>query len=413
MGTLAGVTLLAAAAIAIVAPPQASATAFCAVEEDPCSSENTYGLPLELGLSANGLATFSGATNVTCSASTASMSLTEESGEDLVGKLSSLTFTECTSGCTVTAQSQPYKVAVEETGSWDGTAELTGAEAGKKVQFKTVCSGIECVYGSSKVTMKAEGGKPATLATNGSSFAKESGSFFCTSTMTWGASYSITEYEPAFLVNSGSSTTLCQTKPLVQKEGEGGEYLECEAGKSYSGPISGTLSNSKLAYVESIDGVIKGAVTCTQSTFAGEFRVNGTSVKGKGITGWTMTTGGGKCASTVEGLANEANVTFEGLPYSVSRIVYLSATPSEGALTVAKPSGQPVLKLTFGAVVCQFERTSTSATLYNDNGGEPTEILIQSNWTRTNMEAKCPLKVKLGNSLEITRPGGKLYVAES
>lgn len=413
MGTLAGAALLAVAAIALVAASQAAATTFCAVEEDPCSAESTYGLPLEFGLSANGQATFSAATNMTCSGTTGSVELTEESGEDLIGKLSSLTFTGCSSGCTITAQSQPYEIAVEETSSWDGTVELTGTEAGKKVQFKTVCSGLECVYGSSKVTMKAEGGNPAALIANGSSFAKESGSFFCTSTMTWSASYSITEYEPVFLVNAGASTTLCQAKPLVQKDGEGREYLECEAGKSYSGSISGTLSKSNLASIESTDGVIKGAVTCTQSTFAGEFRANGTSVKGKGITAWTMTTNNGKCASTVAGLANEANVTFEGLPYSVSRISYLSATPGEGALTIAKPNAQPTLKLTFGTVVCQYERTSTSTGFFNDNGAEPTEIIVVSYWTRTNVEAKCPLKVKLENGLEVTRPGGKLYVAES
>jgi len=97
--------------------------------------------------------------------------------------ISTLSFSSCSEGCTVTASKLPYYGGyIFEPAA--GNAKLSLLISG----FAFKCGSSECTYNGYLTELPAEGGKPANIHIN-KSLKEEAGSFFCPEAVQWEADY--------------------------------------------------------------------------------------------------------------------------------------------------------------------------------------------------------------------------------
>jgi hypothetical protein len=138
------------AAMAFLGAGTASAH-WCKIKETSCSAGNQYPIGTKIALKSTS-AKLTGTLTTEC-ASLAELELTEVSGTELKGKITSLSFTNCTIGCVAT---------VNENGTFDDKATTNGNGTalilGVKVTL-TKCLGFgTCVAKGADVTMNVTGG---------------------------------------------------------------------------------------------------------------------------------------------------------------------------------------------------------------------------------------------------------------
>lgn len=340
--TIAGlVSLLALALLAVTGAGVASATALCEMNESPCPAKAWYQLAPEISGKAKSPSMVASPFTEKCGQSALVGESTEEPEETkapVIGKITSLTFTECTPCSTAQAANLPYKTSIAHTEGGKGTVTVESSGAGVPQLKLSKCSGgATCVYGASKITLKFSGGKPASIAAESVSLKLEEGSkVSCGETLSLTSTYSLETPSVMYASTTPRLATLCS----VETEEEEGEPV-CPEGKEYEGKIEADLDKepAKVTF-ESAEEKATGTVSCEESTILGEFKSNGKATsKSGGITSISM---GDKesspCTSTV-GEAAEAEVEWLQEPYFRSR--FGMDPPALGTMTITNQPGFP------------------------------------------------------------------------
>jgi YD repeat-containing protein len=189
------------AALATLGAPSASATALCAVKENPCRYESEFaaGTKIEAPLVSGTKATFlTNAGNVACTTSVISGETTSGGAKEkaVEAKVSGLTFTGCKFGetsCTVTVLHLPYSASF----SSPETFKMEHAEGvGATVKCGLL---VNCTFTTKKAELKATGGNPAILTA--SKIPLERKGTICPAEAFFDAEYSVAQPKPLFLVS--------------------------------------------------------------------------------------------------------------------------------------------------------------------------------------------------------------------
>ena len=203
---LAGIAAI--AAMAFLGAGTASATKLCktAAEAGACASSYASGTKISASSTEALLKTNLG--TVICKKSAVSGKTTTAgggAGVPVAGTVETLTFSECKLGstsCTATAVHLTYTASVAWTSGNNGTFTVgkgTGGAPGAHV----VCGSlIDCTFTGEGIQLDVDGGAPALVLAKEEVLAKESGGFFCPSTSTWTATYSVSTPTPLFISQS-------------------------------------------------------------------------------------------------------------------------------------------------------------------------------------------------------------------
>lgn len=167
-----GLALFATALIGVASASAYQETVLCKANVEVCKGENVSGYaftssPVEAKFD------FGESKKVQCSSQMIR-------GED--ERISTLSFSGCTEGCTASATGLPYYASMYEPVAGSGKMEMfVGGLA-----FK--CGTSECVYKGSASGLPVEGGTPANVHVS-KTLKEEAGSFFCPKTVQWEADY--------------------------------------------------------------------------------------------------------------------------------------------------------------------------------------------------------------------------------
>lgn len=192
-----GLAVVAALALmALAGAASASATTVCSNSGtgSACASGKEYSGGFSASLKTGTTATLtSGFITVKCSVSGVGGTVATNGS----GTITSLTFSECTSGlgactaATTASAGNPWSGAVTHTSADDGTMSVNNVEG------EFTCAGTKCVYGAATAGGSGEivvnGGEAATVTATKVPLSKKAGSSsLCSSTATWSGDYNVT-----------------------------------------------------------------------------------------------------------------------------------------------------------------------------------------------------------------------------
>ncbi len=303
-----------------------------------------------------------------------SSSLTESE----ISRISALSFSGCTEGCTVKANSLPYGDAYFELS--EGSSKLLIYNAGSgEPKLAVKCGTAECVFSASSIETEFKGGKTASIPVSKVLTEKEK-SFFCPETVKWTATY----------LTSPSSLFVS----YLSIEGAG----FCEANEelcpqeSVITEIFNTLSPPGMTVGKLVAG---GSITCTEGFFVirREEPYNPESL-------WRYKpTSFHKCTSATY---TSCTVRYEGQPYG-SEII-----PTEGGNGEVRVSEWPVSEntpaLKIGCTYLETPFTCVYATpefpLEFTGGASATVFEAASLERSTGSAFFCPEEVSLSGEYE-------------
>ena len=236
-----GLIVVVLAAMSMVGSGSAYAEeiALCKVNETFCKAANVASE--EFTATSEATLDFGEAGIVKCSSS-----LTESE----ISRISALSFSGCTEGCTVKANSLPYGDAYFELS--EGSSKLLIYNAGNgEPKLAVKCGTAECVFSVSSIETEFKGGKAALIPMSEVLTEKEK-SFFCPETVKWSATYltSPSSLFVSYLAIEGPG--FCE----VNKELCPQESVITEA-------VS-TLSSTGMTVGKLVAG---GSITCTTGSF--------------------------------------------------------------------------------------------------------------------------------------------------
>jgi hypothetical protein len=204
--SLAGIAAI--AAMAFLGAGTASATRLCKTAAGAGTCGSIYGAGTKISASSTEATLVTSLGTVVCKKSTVGGKTTTAgggAGVPVAGTVESLTFSECKLGstsCTATAVHLNYTATVAWTSGNNGTFTVgkgTGGAPGAHV----VCgSFIDCTFTGEGIQLDVDGGEPALVLAKEEVLAKEAGGFFCPSSSTWTATYTVTAPNPLFISNS-------------------------------------------------------------------------------------------------------------------------------------------------------------------------------------------------------------------
>lgn len=195
------------ALMAFVGAGTASADTLCKVNTNPCPEGSRYTLPqpISAATAAGVPAVLSaGSFEVRCDSSSSGEATGTNGAGDIIGQITSLTFTNCSGSCKQVKENKgnnlPYNaVATATTG---GNGEMTVASGGSGSPGATLegCTifNVTCTYGKSEVTLTMEGGNPAHLKAN-VTLERTGGSGLCPATGGWTADYVVSTPNPVWI----------------------------------------------------------------------------------------------------------------------------------------------------------------------------------------------------------------------
>jgi hypothetical protein len=173
-----------------VAPPATAdeSTTLCTVNAEGCKAEDFAGEGFTATSSGETFFEFGGLGTVQCSST---MSRSE------AGQLIALSFTGCSSGCSVKALNLPYKTDLTEPALGNGVL-IISSNVGE-ARLAVACGGNECVYSIWAVATEVVGGEPAAVLVS-TSMTEVTKSFLCPKTAQWEGLYEFTSPSSAVYV---------------------------------------------------------------------------------------------------------------------------------------------------------------------------------------------------------------------
>jgi hypothetical protein len=145
----------------------ASALTLCKENKTPCPKAQIY--PKETVFSAtvdeNGVQFTGPVLTVHCPKGSTSVKFSEQSGNPMLGSMTSLSFEGCEGCQKVTAQSLPYASSLFLGSENEPLLSIENGGGGlPRLQF--ICLGVECTFGINKTELDVTGGKPAAVEAN-------------------------------------------------------------------------------------------------------------------------------------------------------------------------------------------------------------------------------------------------------
>jgi hypothetical protein len=195
--------------MALIGATSASATTLCKVEENPCAVGNRYPSGTEVSaklVAGNEAELKSSLGTVKCTESTSAGKTSEESGAELMGEQTSLTFSNCKLGstkCTVTSEHLNYLTRVLWLNLFPFFHITFGNSGSGKPRALVDCGSeaLKCFFGAESTLLKGESGAPAVLKAENVEFEREGGSgFLCPKESKWSATYEVTP-SPLWVAN--------------------------------------------------------------------------------------------------------------------------------------------------------------------------------------------------------------------
>jgi hypothetical protein len=184
----------------------------CAKLESPCASGNEYTGAITSNLKTGTTAVLTNNLDqVTCTASSMNGDITEatNANSNSTGRISSVSFSSCKDQfgqtCTVEVKNTPWHAelaATETAGKVNGNGKMTVGKLEKGFpEAKVVCGeSLNCNFGVESASVDVIGSSSSpTIKTTGLVMTRISG-FFCPSSATWDAEYTITKPTSLFVI---------------------------------------------------------------------------------------------------------------------------------------------------------------------------------------------------------------------
>jgi hypothetical protein len=169
----------------------AAETTLCKANESPCGGGNGYGAGTTLKATTGtvGLGSTGGSQNFTTSCASSTLEATLETATTPKGKISTLSWSECSYPIVVTS-----KGSLEIHHETEGNGQVT--VSGVSLEVKNTLWGT-CVYGGTIEGMKLTGGNPARLDVF-DYFERQGGSLFCPPQLMWLYEYEVQQPKPVY-----------------------------------------------------------------------------------------------------------------------------------------------------------------------------------------------------------------------
>lgn len=199
----------------------------------------------------------------------------------------------------------------------------------------------------------------------------------------------------------GTGTVLCKAKPEFV---EG--VLACPKGEGFTGiKVAGSLTSTATFKSAEGGGLV---VLCSQGEYRGEFNEDGTS-SGNGISELELGLKEGCTTNLPE--EPEAVVSLENPPYDASSFHYLGAESPQGAFTLAKSEGVPLLRIQ-SSITCVYLPSKVSGQVVN---GSPSQLNLQGEWKLAESTSEeCPALLGFFapfSLAQVAEEGSPLYIA--
>lgn len=332
IGLAAVAALMALSAIGVASASAEAEAVLCKANEEKCKGTNYIGYAFNANATALKF-NLSEAGTVQCNGA-----MVRDKNENVT----TLSFSSCTEGCTVTAKSLPYYADMYEPSGGNGKLAMTIVG----LAFK--CGTSECVYSGSLEKLSVTGGAPAVISIN-QTLNEEAGSILCPESVLWEAEYKIKAVTSAYVTKRATGEVFC-----THSEGPCGEEFS-RLSPSFS------LAPKAEFVISSLGGTTP--VKCTEAGFTL------TNVElHEPVEGWHFEPGaiGGCTASPY----TNCTATMESAPYATS----LKATgEGNGTISVTTMEGHtPTLSLSCKLSGTPFTcKLTVSSFTFTFLGGEP------------------------------------------
>jgi len=375
--------LLALGAMLLLGAGQAAAkrTVFCEVNEALCKGADVMGD--EFTAEAKAALHFSKGGTVECASSISQ-------GE--MGRITALSFGECSEGCTVKANGLPYVASYSSLSGGNAVLTIFG-DVTLRVTLAVKCKTAECVYASSPFPTEFEGGEPGNVYVSQSLVEKEE-SFFCPESVTWEGAYTLTSPASALYVANrlleGPVFCAANLEPCPQESIATGISSQL----TETGMVVGTLGGG-------------GTISCAGGFFL--FQNEEREAEGP----WRYKSGSfWECTSPTY---TACDVHFAGIPY---KALLFPEGEGNGQLQIVEGLGEvePTLEIGCTYLETPYECVySTPEFALGVNGGEP--ALLEESGTFLLVEgakAFCTPEVTLAAEYEASGPVGEgVFLAEA
>jgi hypothetical protein len=343
IGLAAVVALVAMSAIGVASASAEPEAVFCKVNVEKCTGANYLGYEFS-GVATGVKLKFSESGTVQCGGN-----MVRGEGEFI----STLSFTSCTEGCTVTAKGLPYFGNIYEPISGNGKLSMT-------VSLATKCGTSECVYSGSPSKIPVEGGTLETSAVRvNETLNEEAKSLLCPKSVQWEGEYKLKK--TAYVTKRATGHVFCALNTTP-----------CPAESTRLKNEFTLLSKTNLV-ISSLGGGIP--VTCTGAGF----HLDNVEIhepkdtwnyEASPITGCTASnpsyTG---CTAALEGSPFVSSLAPDG---KGNGTINVTASPKTPTLSLA-------CKLSGAAFTCKFTSTGFAVKF---TGGEPAKLTSTINMTR-------------------------------
>jgi hypothetical protein len=188
----------AVAAMALIGTATASATTLCKANESKCATANTWpiGTKVVSTLEAGTEAKLEGIITTKCKNSEV-VGETTKAGSPLIGKVTKVSFTNCTGCKTVKELHMPYEAKIAATTGGNGTLTTTTGGSGSPGSVLSECGGPgPCTAESASISLDVTGGLGGSEGADAKVVAEKEplslSGFLCLGSGAWSANYRIT-----------------------------------------------------------------------------------------------------------------------------------------------------------------------------------------------------------------------------
>jgi hypothetical protein len=331
IGLAAVLALTAMSAIGVAAASAEPEAVLCKANEEKCKGTNYIGYAFTASATGMKFKFSESGTTTQCDGT-----MVRSESESVT----TLSFSSCTEGCTVTAQSLPYTANISEPIAGNGKLTMTIAGLGIK------CGTSECVYSGKLEKLGVTGGTPALIKVN-NTLNEEAKSILCPKTVSWEGEYKLA-VTSAFVTKRATGPVFC----TVNK-------APCPAESTRLKPEFHLQPKTSFVF----NGLNGTAVSCTEAGFKLKNVTNFEPKPSWEYEGLTIT------GCTATGAYTGCTIALEVSPYSATLEPLKEAAGVINVKGVIKPPTLSVAcKLAGAPFTCKYASTGFPIKFF---GGEP------------------------------------------
>jgi len=328
--------LVAISAVGVASASAEVETVLCKANEEKCKGSNYIGYAFTANATGMKFKFSESGTTTEC----ASQMVRGENES-----ITTLSFSSCTEGCTVTAKSLPFSANMFEPIA--GNGKLTMTIPGLAVK----CGTGECVYSGALEKLPVTGGTPAVIKIN-NTLNEAAKSILCPKSVSWEGEYKL-KVTTAFVTKRATGPVFC----TVNK-------APCPAESTRLKPEFRLLTKTNFV----VNGLNGTAISCTEAGF----RLSNVEIHEPNDT-WNYEALAISGCSAV-GAYTGCTVAMEGSPFTstlattgeTTGVIDVSASPKTPTLTIS-------CKLAGAPFTCKYTSTGFSIKFF---GGEPAKLTM-------------------------------------